>query len=613
VFNPPSLANAKSDNRFSYLGSDALAGFGLIGHPLYIYSFIAEKICWSNAAARDFWDSESAEELHSRVLTPYSLATQIRLDTYRDAFRRGEVCVETWTFYPKGQAVAALARCTGVRLDSHDEAMLVELPPLLSTQLPERELRALEALRHTPLMISLFAENGSALMRNPASEQFSRDTGQPLPSDGDEFCAMFDCRDDSVQLRAEAAATGMAFRTAMMTCPGGPVHAVQVSECSDPVTGHPALLVSQHDISQTVAALRQLAASEETLDSVLSLNALPALVLTVDGGRVLSANLALDTLLGRGVKLDEKADDLFDDKAAFNRLLDMVQVGGGGGQHLRLNADSEDSRWVHVSVAPIVYERQKAILVFITDVNWLYQIADRLQLELGNQRKVAQTQRRVLAIASHDLRTPLAVIDSVAQRLKRQAGDLSAEEINFRATRILETVGRMVGLLENTLERVDAEGWGLECHPLMGQLADSIVSVVRNFEERDPPPCIRVRLPIMPELPFDKALIEQVLGNILDNAIKYSDGTPEIEITAAITNKVVQLFIRDRGVGIPEEEWGHIFSENKRGSNVGNISGTGLGLSIVRQILSLHGGAVDIVPVHGPGTILRITLPLLSV
>ena len=608
-------ADVPSGKAFAYLGSDALAGFGLLAHPLYIYSFVTEKIYWSNAAARAFWNAESAEELHGRLLTPYSSATRARLNTYLDAFRRGEVCSETWTYYPKGQAVAALVRCTGVRVDGHDEAMLVELPPLSSASLPERELRALEALRHTPLMISLFAENGSVLMRNPAAEQFLRDSIGHLPDDGDQFGAMFAFQGDSVQLRAAVAAKGMGFRTAMMAAPGAPVHAVQVTKVSDSFTGLPALLVAQNDISQTIAALpiaalQQLAASEDALDSVLSLNALPALVLSVDDGRVLKANLALDNIIGSGVVLDEKAYDLFDDKAAFNRLLGMAQAGGGGEQHLCLKTEGEKAHWVHVSVAPITYERQQAVLVFITDVNWLYQVADGLQQELGNQREVAQMQRRILAVASHDLRTPLAVIDSVAQRLQRQSGALTAEEMILRATRIRETVGRMVGLLDNTLERVNGEVQALACRPMRGQLAESIVSVVRSFEEREQSQSITVRLPVIPEFHFDKALIEQALGNIIDNAIKYSRGRPVIEITANVADKHVQLYTRDHGVGIPEEEWGLIFCENKRGSNVSDIKGTGLGLSIVRQIINLHDGEVDIMPVQGAGAMLRITLPM---
>ncbi|MDR3413192.1 MAG: HAMP domain-containing sensor histidine kinase [Formivibrio sp.] len=547
--------------------------------------------------------------MYDRVLTPNSPSTQTRLDTYRDTFRRGETRAENWTYYPKGQAVTVMARCTGVRLDGHDEAMLVELPPPSCGSPPLTELRALEAVRHTPLMISLFAQSGEALMRNPAAERFFRELPAPLPDNNDHFSAMFACPDDCERLRADVAASGHGFRTAVMMVPGGPTHTVKVSAVSDPATGKPALLVTQNDISQTVIALRQLAASEEALEAVLSLNALPAMVLAADDGRVLNANLALDNIVGRGVKFNEKAEDLFDDKGAFHRLLDTVQTGGGGGQHLRMKAVRGASHWVYVSVAPIAFERRHAILVFITDVNWLYQIADSLLQELGSQREVAEMQRRVLAVASHDLRTPLAIIDSVAQRLKRHASILTSDEIIFRATRILESVNRMVGLLENTLERINDEVPALVCQPTMGQLADTMWSIVHGFNERRPCPSITMRLPALPEFPFDKALIEQALGNILDNAIKYSRDEARIDITAEVTDEFVQLFIRDHGVGIPEVEWGVIFSENKRGSNVGGIEGKGLGLSIVRQILELHGGQVNVVPSDGEGTKIRIKLP----
>eukprot|EP01042_Synura_sphagnicola_P021770 gene21770-27708_t len=166
--------------RFEQLAPEALAGFEMLGFPIYIYSFMPGRICSSNAAARVFWHAASAEDLGARHLDPVRPSTRTRLDSYRASFARGDVRMENWTYYPKGLAVTAMARCTGVSIAGHDEAMLVEINALLPEALPANELRAIEALRHTPLMITLFAENGQVLMRNPAAERCFGDLDQRL-------------------------------------------------------------------------------------------------------------------------------------------------------------------------------------------------------------------------------------------------------------------------------------------------------------------------------------------------------------------------------------------------------------------------------------------------
>jgi len=176
---------------FPYLGPEALRAFALLGTPVYIYSFVTERICWSNPPACAFWDAASAAELHARELGPYSTATAVRLAEYREEFGRGGDRLENWTFYPRGKATSALCRCSGVRLDGHAEAMLVEVHSLRRIEMPVSELRALEALRHTPLMITLFGQTGEVLMRNPAASAAFGGLDRSLEPGADHLRAMF--------------------------------------------------------------------------------------------------------------------------------------------------------------------------------------------------------------------------------------------------------------------------------------------------------------------------------------------------------------------------------------------------------------------------------------
>ena len=111
---------------FPYLGNEGLGTLSLLGTAIYIYSFKTQRICWANRAALGLWNAASHEELFERPLTPFSHATAARLDDYLAAFGRGEDRQETWTLYPRGEARTFLCRCSGVSLDGHAQAMLVE-------------------------------------------------------------------------------------------------------------------------------------------------------------------------------------------------------------------------------------------------------------------------------------------------------------------------------------------------------------------------------------------------------------------------------------------------------------------------------------------------------
>lgn len=594
---------------FMRLAPEVLAGFELLGFPIYIYSFATGRIAWSNAPAREFWHAASAEELLARDLDPVSPSTRTRLDSYRAAFGRGDVRTENWTYYPMGRAVTALARCTGVSIAGHDEAMLVEINALPFEALPTTELRAIEALRHTPLMISLFAENGEVLMRNPAAERCFGALDRQLGNEGDHFAAMFADRADAVALRALARAEEPARRWCPIVGDNATVHAIQVSLVNDPATGSAALLAAQENISRLVAVSQQLRESEEALDAVLNLNAAPSLVIAADGRRVLRSNAALSALFGREVTQSEKADALFADPVALATLCATALAGTVSSAQLQLAAMGGVMPWTMASAAPIIYAREPAIVLFVVDIDKVYRLAAALESELGTEREAARLQRRLLDIASHDVRTPLSIINSIAQLLELKADTISGEYLAERARRIRYAVQRMEDLLGTTLDHARTAPRALPFHPQPAELEPCVRAVAASFGETAVPPVIRIAMPPLPTFAFDRVLIEQAIANVLENAIKYSQGPAQIDITAANQGDVIHLMVRDRGIGIAEHERDSVLAENIRGANTGTVPGRGLGLSIVRQNVQAHGGRVVIEPAEGIGTIVRLTLP----
>jgi signal transduction histidine kinase len=107
----------------------------------------------------------------------------------------------------------------------------------------------------------------------------------------------------------------------------------------------------------------------------------------------------------------------------------------------------------------------------------------------------------------------------------------------------------------------------------------------------------------------DETLLRHVLENLLGNALKYSQGDSAVEFEARREDGELRFEVRDRGIGISEEDQKHLFESFHRGKNVGGIKGTGLGLAIVRGAAELHGGSVAVHSQLGVGTQFTVRVP----
>ncbi len=115
-----------------------------------------------------------------------------------------------------------------------------------------------------------------------------------------------------------------------------------------------------------------------------------------------------------------------------------------------------------------------------------------------------------------------------------------------------------------------------------------------------------------PRLRVDKDAIAQVLMNLLDNAVKYSDGRADIDVRVTSTSEEVRVAVQDHGIGIPAAEQKKIYEKFYRvGSTlVHDVKGSGLGLSIVQHVVQAHGGRVELVSAPGNGSTFTIVLPV---
>lgn len=235
----------------------------------------------------------------------------------------------------------------------------------------------------------------------------------------------------------------------------------------------------------------------------------------------------------------------------------------------------------------------------------------QLEEALAAEKELNEMQRQFVSMASHEFRTPLAIIDSSAQRLMRKKGDVSKELLTKRIEIILEAVQRMSSLMESTLSAAR-----LNAKKLSVQIADCditklVESVCLRQQEISPHHQIDYIISDLPKsIQADKSKVDQVLTNLLSNAVKYAPDAPFITVKAYKDGTDVVLSVQDDGLGIDEDEIPKMFEQFFRAKTSTGIAGTGIGLHIVKQIVDHHGGTISVESEVGVGSTFTVRLPI---
>lgn len=245
----------------------------------------------------------------------------------------------------------------------------------------------------------------------------------------------------------------------------------------------------------------------------------------------------------------------------------------------------------------------------MSNVDELHKVETESELALKVELSVSELQSRILEIASHEFRTYLSVIDGAAQRIARQAEKIQPAHIPELATRIRSFVSRLNILLDHAMERARNNPASMQVALVPGRIQEVVLEVARTFSESAEIE-IADEIVNIPEIWFDPVRIERVLINLVTNSIKYSIGRARIRFYAVIGADDLELHVRDWGIGILPEQREEVFAERTRGANLAQLPGSGLGLYIARKIIRAHGGEISVEETSGPGTTLRIVLPL---
>lgn len=387
--------------------------------------------------------------------------------------------------------------------------------------------------------------------------------------------------------------------------------AIAAGDFGDPVTVH-----SEDEVGQLAAMfnylrerlqenLTALSQEKEKVEAVLA-NLNDGVIALDPTGNIALINPAALRLLKWAGKGDQDNIGGQSWAQAFPKL-DLAEAleKAASGQVVTLNLAGEGTggRIIRAHLAPFSADgAQPGVVITLQDIT--------------DQEKLESMRREFVANVSHELRTPLTTVKSYVETIMDEDDSLEPDLRRRFLTVVNSEVDRMTRLVRDLLQlaQLDAGRVRWQKRPLnMGALA---AEVLESFQVQGDQHQLSLRLQAAPDLPpvaADRDRIEQVLTNLISNAIKFTPAGGCIQVSvAANANHMVQTSVSDNGVGIPQEDQSRIFERFYRVDKARSraMGGTGLGLSIARQIVEAHGGSIELHSAPQEGTTVSFVLPV---
>jgi two-component system sensor histidine kinase KdpD len=230
---------------------------------------------------------------------------------------------------------------------------------------------------------------------------------------------------------------------------------------------------------------------------------------------------------------------------------------------------------------------------------------ERLKAEKERLRNI------LLSSVSHDLRTPIAAIVGASSTLLQSSPGLDEKANRELLESIWDEADRLNRFVRNLLDMTRLEAGVVsvkkELQPVEEVVGAALTRLEKILKGREIVTSIPEDLPLVP---IDAVLMEQLLVNLLENAVKYTPSGSPITVVAGVEGTGVVLEVLDRGPGIPKGDSGHIFEKFYRSKQAGMPSGVGLGLAICKAVAEVHGGSIKAGNRDGGGTVISVTIPL---
>ncbi len=312
-------------------------------------------------------------------------------------------------------------------------------------------------------------------------------------------------------------------------------------------------------------------------------------------GALIHCNPAASELLERSADECVYAD-LFEPLCPFEKVMAMQR------SDFVVSELTVGERTVELYFAPFSDEERGGVLVVLHDVT--------------QQRKAEERRREFVANVSHELRTPLTNIRSYAETIRDAGDELPRELENSFLDIVINESDRMTHIVQDLLTLSRLDSGRSEMNMARSDFGAAIDSVLRSIEleARRHGHELTHDYHDLPMIMGDRGRIEQVMLNVLGNAVKYTPDGGHIRVTAGTVGERVWMEVADDGIGIPKADRSRIFERFYRVDKARSreSGGTGLGLSIATEIVQRHNGTLSLVDREGPGTTVRLELPILQ-
>ena len=226
--------------------------------------------------------------------------------------------------------------------------------------------------------------------------------------------------------------------------------------------------------------------------------------------------------------------------------------------------------------------------------------------------QLSQLRSDFVSLVSHELRSPMAAVIGAARTLQDRWRMLTAEQRKSFLALIGDETARLAELVGDVLDtsRIEAGTFSYRFEEVdLGRVVDEAIETAVLAQQEVP--VVASGHGALPAIRGDRTRLRQVLGNLIENAVKYSPEGGEVRVSAAAANGEVRIAVRDAGPGIPRDHQARIFEKFGRVEVPGaSKPGTGLGLFIARSIAEAHGGSLDVSSGAEPGSTFTLTLPV---
>lgn len=360
---------------------------------------------------------------------------------------------------------------------------------------------------------------------------------------------------------------------------------------------------------KTAAAARE--DQQKWLEAVLNLMPIPLLMIEPKTAHITFANRLAAFMTGGGMEAKEKAfadyaKRYYCTDAAGNPVVgkDLPGMRAAQGETL---SNSEITWHTPAGKLALTFNSYTLSAMHGHPETILMPILDVTQLKVaeGKLQEAVRARDEFLAIAAHELRTPVTALELQLQLLRRKP-DLWDKKLGL----IERQVERLTVLIESLLDisRITTGRLSLELEPV--NVAAVATDVVARFREQAERAGCALTLDVESELwgDWDRMRLDQVVTNLVSNAIKYGQGKP-VHVTLTGDGTQARLAVRDFGIGIAPEHRERIFERFERAASSRHYGGLGLGLWIVRQVVTALGGEIEVVSRVGEGSTFVVTLP----